>query len=384
MLIVDDSVKALVAQIDRAGGGWATLDSVLKRLVGRLKYRCNLPAVRERYDAYRQSTTEVGRLPVDSNGYVVSFDPVEDEEALFQFWSKYGIVVSRTGIRADDLEYVVKRAHSIVGKLSGGKCVLDDAKTWDSIPADGDGTSLISRGFFEIYHDDALSTLRQAVRVYLHHVILWGRADLWTTFDRLGIKLPGHVESNALPLHVDQNPLVHPQFRTVQGVLALRDCPVERGTFVGVPGSRKHFERYGAMAKNQGEYVELDTTSDVAAVLTAAAQACPLRAGNLISWDSRTTHSNSANKSDQTRYVAYISAGPCREDDETAVKARLGGFTSGLGSNVREALMHASKPPRFTSPDDVARTRETEQLTLLGRLLYGQSKYAEIPATPAA
>jgi hypothetical protein len=168
---------------------------------------------------------------------------------------------------------------------------------------------------------------------------------------------------------------VHPDFRTVQGVLALTDCPAERGTFLGVPGSRGLFQHYGAMAKNMGEYVELDPQDPVATVLQEHAQAIPLRAGDMVSWDSRTTHANTANISDDMRMVFYVAAGPARPDDPAAVAARVDALKTGLGSNVRDAMMHASKKPRFTQPEAIARVRKPEQLNLLGRLLYGTDGY---------
>jgi ectoine hydroxylase-related dioxygenase (phytanoyl-CoA dioxygenase family) len=214
--------------------------------------------------------------------------------------------------------------------------------------------------------------------LFIHHVMLWGRVDLWTSFDRLGVKLPGHEESYALPLHVDQNPLIHPDFKTVQGVLALADCPAERGTFVGVPGSRSIFSEYERFAPERGEFVELLPTDAIAETLKKNAQPIPLRAGHIVSWDSRTTHANTENKSKETRYVAYVAAGPAREENQELIAARMEAFRTGVGSNVREALMHASKKARYSNYEKLEKVREAEQLTLLGKLLYGQERYEKI------
>jgi ectoine hydroxylase-related dioxygenase (phytanoyl-CoA dioxygenase family) len=108
------------------------------------------------------------------------------------------------------------------------------------------------------------------------------------------------------------------------------------------------------------------------------AQACPLRGGDLISWDSRTTHANSANVSDKARIVAYIAAGPAVPSVPELVAYRNNAFLTGMGLNVREALMHASKKKRYTNPDALQRVRKAEQLSLLGRLLYGQDQYSEL------
>src|SRR5205085_18223 len=117
---------------------------------------------------------------------------------------------------------------------------------------------------------------------YLHHVLLWKRTDLWTTFDRLGFKRPNNTESAGLPLHVDQNPRIHPNFRTIQGVLALRDCPLEVGTFLAVPGSKAVFSEYAHWSQPDQQYVPLpERDEDIIAKLRAGQQPLPLRGGSL-------------------------------------------------------------------------------------------------------
>jgi hypothetical protein len=378
MPIVNDEIRDLVGAIEDGRATGSCLDADLQRLVARLQAACAQPEVQRRYADYSAYCGALGRLPVDEDGFIIGYDPLTQEDAFFDAWLRYGIVASPNAVCPLTFSAAISRIESMLRTASDGGCDLQRPETWRNMPVDEAGVPLLSRGFFEIYHDRMLARLRQSLRIYLHHVLIWGQAELWTTFDRLGIKLPGHEESAALPLHVDQNPNVHPHFRTVQGVLALTDCPRERGTYVGVPGSKSHFVEYGKMARNNGEYVELDLQAAVAAELQDSAQICPLRAGTLISWDSRTTHANSLNESAETRIVAYVAAGLAREDDGGAVAARLDAFNTGLGSNVRTALMHASRKPRFTSCATVARVRIAEQLTLLGRLLYGQSSYREI------
>ena len=385
-LIVDQGVRDLVARIDNTSDG-AILDTLLTELVARLTLNCQAEGVQERYLQYALPSAEnasagatsadnsLSTLPVDDEGYVIGFDPLTQENEFFACWQKHGIVIGANLVDASLCQAVTARMHELVLALSQGACDLALANTWGNIPVDEAGVPILTRGFFEVYHDQTIAAIRQSVRVYIHYVLIWGRADLWVSYDRLGIKLPGHAEAKALPLHVDQNPNVHADFRTVQGVLALRDCPKERGTYVGVPGSKTYFSAYGAMAKNGGEYVELDLALPLAKELTLGAQVCPLRAGHLISWDSRTTHANSENFSNETRMVAYIAFGPQRQDDEAACAARLDGFSTGLGSNVRTALMHASKKPRYTSMARLAALRQVEHLTKLGRLIYGQERY---------
>jgi len=370
-MIVDERIRSLIERIETTDDP----DPYIRDLVIHVRANCERPDTQELYRSYHTALGVIEPYPIDNDGYAQSFDPLTDEAALVQAWFRYGVVVGKALIAPNLCERAITRIHELIRELSNGSCNLSDEATYDALPKDSSGVSIISRGFFEVYHDAVLARIRQAVRLYLYHVLLWERADLWTSFDRLGMKLPRHIESEGLPLHVDQNPNVHAGFRTTQGVLALRDCPLERGTTVVVSGSKRLFSAYGSMARNRGEYVELDPTDPAAIELTRSAQPLPLRQGDVLSWDSRTTHANTSNVSDETRYIALISAGPAREDSEAMQAARAKAFLSGEGKNVREALMHASKKPRYTDLAPIARVRKKEQLTLLGELLYGQTSY---------
>jgi hypothetical protein len=244
------------------------------------------------------------------------------------------------------------------------------------VPRDGDGTPLFSRGFYEIYHDAIWASIRQSLRLYLHHVLIWGTPRLWSTFDRFGVKPPEHPESKALPLHTDQSPTIHPQFRTIQGILALSNCPLELGVTVMVPGSRTHFEELADFTVPGKQYVELsDSSSSVITRLREHAQAIPLRAGDILTWDSRCVHANTANQTaDSTRYVALVAAGRARTG-HALLEARKQSFASGLGVNERDAYLHASIRPRYRDHAAFARVRETEHLDVLGQRLYGFSSW---------
>jgi hypothetical protein len=379
-MVINNEIRDLVSDIENSSADTSSrLNSSLKELVLQLKETTSQPKTVEFYKNHRSQTGTLGRYPIDEDGYAQSFDSLNDEESFLNTWQKYGIVVGKNIINSEVCDKTVSSIFSLVSQIANGTCDLTKPETWTNIPSDTNGTSLISRGFLEIYHHETLAQIRQSVRLYVHHAVLWGRHDLWTSFDRFGIKLPHHEESKALPLHVDQNPLFHPEFKTMQGVLALSDCPVERGTFVGVPGSNSLFNEYKRFAPDRGEYVEIPESDAIHNILRAYAQPIPLRKGDLVTWDSRTAHANSENVSDDTRVVAYIAAGLAREDDQSLIDTRMDAFKTGIGSNVREALMHASKKSRFTDYDSLRRIRgNNDNLTLLGQLLYGQEKYSEL------
>jgi len=379
-MIINNQVKALVSKIENLNQSEISeLNYYLKELVLELKATTSNPKNKYTAGHFNSASNELMNYPLSKDNYALAIDPLIDEEAFIATLEKYGIVVGSQIFKAKECNQIVTDIYNIVNSISNGKCDLNDPETWKNIPLDKYGVSLISRGFLEIYHNQILANMRQAVKIYIHHVVLWGRYDLWTSFDRLGIKLPNHEELKGLPLHVDQNPLIHSDFKTIQGVLALSDCSVERGTFVGVPGSRNFFLDFKKFAPEHGDYVEISKGYSFYKNFEQYSQAIPIRKGDLITWDSRTVHANSENISNDTRLVAYIAAGIAKEQDQEIINTRVDAFRTGIGSNVREALMHASKKSRYTDYDSLNKTRDgVEQLMLLGELLYGIKKYNKL------
>ena len=242
---------------------------------------------------------------------------------------------------------------------------------------DPGGVPFYSRGFLEFYHDAAWADIRQDPMLYLLWVTLWGRPDVWTSFDRLGVKPPHCVEGASLPFHVDQNPRLDPNFGSLQGILALRDCPIDLGTTVVVHGSRARFAGWEQYASPQPRkhYVQLDQVPN----LGEHAQPIPLRAGHILVWDSRLVHANLNNETpDQTRWVALVSSGIAAEGYRDLVDERLRSLREASGWNNREALLYASKLPRFYDPERLSAFRNQEQLSPLGELMYGIRRYTEV------
>ena len=95
------------------------------------------------------------------------------------------MVVGKQVISPELCSAAVERIHQHASDLSGGQCDLSDPITFGSLPTDSNNTSLLSRGFYELYHDDMLAQIRQSVRMYLHHVLIRGTPRLWTSYDRL-------------------------------------------------------------------------------------------------------------------------------------------------------------------------------------------------------
>ena len=385
-MIITHEVKDLIDLIEKIIKipSVENLDPLFSNLISLLHKNCL--AVRERYVDTQTRCFNLSAYPIDSDGYAQSFDPITQEKEFFSAWQKYGVIVGKNIASDTQCNNVVNLMHEALSALSSNHFDIHKPNTYTHIPRDESGVEIFSRGFFEIYHDAALAPIRQNIRAYIHHVLIWGRADLWTSFDRLGLKLPRHEGAKGLRLHVDQNPDINPHFKTIQGVLALVDCPVERGTFCAVPGSKYLFDGYKNNPEKSPEFVELGSHHPHEKELRNHAQALPLRAGDMVSWDSRTTHANTDNISNDPRYVFYIAAGVANEENEAAVKARRDAFTNGLATSpykVPESLLRASLKPRYTNPKALASLRKPETLTLLGELLYGEKQYKDIIPPPA-
>lgn len=367
-MIINKEIQLLVYQIESE----KKITPYLKLLLNKLQENCKKHHLLERKKYIKLPILE-SPYPI-KNGYAVAFDPLIDEEQILNYWYQYGFVVGKNVVSEKSCDDTVKTINNIMNVVGMS---LNNEATWKK---DSNGIPLLSRGFFELYHDDTLAQIRQNIRLYLYHVILWGNPFLWTSFDRLGLKLPAGEESKGLPLHVDQNPTIHADFTTIQGVLALVDCPEERGTFVAVPGSKKYFSQYQQFIKDgyKGEYILLPENSQLYEEISKRKQFIPLKKGHFVSWDSRTTHANSDNYSLSNRYVMYTAMGLSREHDAKLVKIRTETFKNGLGENFRDAYLHASKKPRFTNPELISSLRKKEQLTELGQCLYGLEKYENI------
>jgi hypothetical protein len=186
---IDLSIRNLVQRIDK---GEEPLDLLLTRLIARLQKRCAHPKVVARYAQYgRQSVTTAKpaaapRLPLDQDGYVIGFDPLTQEKEFVDSWNRYGIVVGANVVSQSQCQEVVARMHELLLALSDGTCNLSKPSTWNNIPVDRRCPDHLS-WIFRNYHDQASPP--SARRARLPALCSDHPGDLWTTLDRLGIKL---------------------------------------------------------------------------------------------------------------------------------------------------------------------------------------------------
>jgi hypothetical protein len=218
-------------------------------------------------------------------------------------------------------------------------------------------------GFMDLYHDNTLAQLRQNPKLYEVFTYIFGTEKLWVVFDRVIHQLPNE-EDDILNPHVDQNPLKNPQFSYAQAMLALRDMDETSGTLALVPKSHLFFDEYMAWAKPSDGYIENRGDRELPFV------ALRLKEGQIVIWDSRTTHSRFRTEPKNKRYAALLTFAPAK-NDSALVELRLKYFHEGIGWYNHDAGLRATARPRCEQS-----LRETEEiLTPLGEKLYGVTSW---------
>lgn len=218
-------------------------------------------------------------------------------------------------------------------------------------------------GFMDLYHDNTLAQLRQDPRVYQVFAHLLDSEKLWIVFDRV-IHQKAVEAEDPLPPHVDQNPIINPDFFNLQAMIALRDMNESTGTLAVIPKSHLFFQRYVQWTKPGNGYVEYQD-NDLPSFVGLR-----LKEGEIVIWDSRTTHSRFRGKAENDRYAALITF-TLAKNDPTLYELRLKYFNEGIGWNNHEAGLRATARPRF----EQSLRLNPENLSPLGRKLYGLDKW---------
>lgn len=268
--------------------------------------------------------------------------PAKDKAQIVQFFKENGYVVVDGVSSAENREKVVR---------------LIDTIMTENVP------NSRRLGFMDLYHDDALAQLRQDPRVYEVFTAILESEKLWVVFDRV-IHQKTDEGEDPLPPHVDQNPVTHPGFFNVQAMIALRDMNESTGTLAVIPKSPLFFHEYIAWTKPGDGYVEYQRE------MLPTFAGLRLKAGEIVIWDSRTTHSRFRGIPKADRYSALITFTLAKEDPEL-IAMRQKYFTEGMGWNCHEAGLRATARPRCAQ----SLRHNPEQLTELGRKLYGLEKW---------
>jgi Phytanoyl-CoA dioxygenase (PhyH) len=297
-------------------------------------------------------------MKVEQQEFTVGLCPYEEPDLVISTFNDLGYVVIANVVTKKELDSVKYRVNYLLDNYSEA--------------VDSNMTPILSRGFFEIYHDISLDLIRGSARFYEAHKLIWSRPDLWVTFDRFVVKKPN---TQGLPIHLDQNPYLQSNFECTQGLVSIANNTSLSGSTVLVPKSHHNFEIARNFCNQTDNYNPVPIDSNYYKSISDNVYNINLRDGDGLIWDSRTIHGSSDNLSDQTRIAALVSYQP--QTNEAARSKRVSAYRGREAYNDRNARMHASIQHRFTDPNLVRQLywKKESALPEFVKLLYGLKEY---------
>jgi ectoine hydroxylase-related dioxygenase (phytanoyl-CoA dioxygenase family) len=280
-------------------------------------------------------------------------------DADFAHWQRYGFVVVRQAISPERVAGTAQAIWAFEGKDP------HDPATWYATERRGhEMAELNNSGMVEMYNTQALWDNRQSERIYDAFVDIWDREDLWVTIDRCNLNPPNRQGREfAGFIHWDCETTLEPLPVNVQGVLSLVDATPEMGGFQCVP---ELFEVFDDWRKRDawGAHPQRNPWRPEPRVLERfAPQWVPLKAGDLLIFNSLLAHGIKPNMGDDVRLAQYIAMTPADEGNAQLREWRVRSWRE------REAPQGYAFPgdPRQREKTDYA----TAALTPLGERLLG-------------
>jgi hypothetical protein len=231
----------------------------------------------------------------------------------WQHWTTWGFVIVPNAVPPDHLE----RAKLMLWEFQ--EMHPSDPATWNKPQLrEHQMTELNHSGMVEVYNHPFLWDNRQYPRVYHAFVDVWDREDLWVTIDRANLNPPNR---GARPfggfIHWDSDTSRVPLPVNVQGVLSLVDTDPEVGGFQCVPELFRTLEEWIATQPPDRNPFYPDTTG-------FHIQFVPLKAGDLLIWNTLLAHGIKPNTSpDRVRVAQYISMYPADETNSQVRELRI-------------------------------------------------------------
>jgi hypothetical protein len=223
---------------------------------------------------------------------------------------------------------------------------------------------LNNSGMVEIYNHQALWDNRQHPRVYDAFVDIWDRTDLWVTIDRANLNTPNRgARAFTGFIHWDADTSRVPLPIGVQGVLSLVDTDEDTGGFQCVPELFRTLNSWIATQPAGRDPFKPDVSGfEIVNV--------PMRAGDLLIFNSLLAHGIRPNRSDnRVRMAQYLSMHPAEEHNVDEREVRIRSWRD------LEAPQRAAFPgdPR----DWEKRHAQAATLTPLGERLLGLSSWRD-------
>ena len=279
-------------------------------------------------------------------------------EEDWQHWRTWGFVVIPNAVPEDHIE----RLRAFLWEFQ--EMDPKDSSTWrQSDRRRHEMEELNNSGMVEVYNHQLLWDTRQQPRVYDAYVDVWDRKDLWVTIDRANLNPPNLSEERQFDgfIHWDVDTSKDPLPINVQGVLSLADTDPEVGGFQCVPELFRVFDEWRAEQPDDRDpfYPNVDDFE---------VQFIPLKAGDLIIWNSLLAHGIKPNRSkDRARIAQYVSMYPADEGNAELRENRIRSW--------RERI----PPEGMAFPGDPRKWEqerfETAELTDLGKRLLGLERW---------
>ena len=219
-------------------------------------------------------------------------------------------------------------------------------------------------GWIEMYHYQSMWDVRQHPDVHKIFAELFGTEKLWVSIDRVNCKMPldEHAEGHSF-IHWDACVNQNPRPFEVQGVVALADTDENMGGFRCLPELYRNLDTWLAgqpCGKAQSPF--LKPPYPYGPVVKV-----PMRAGDLLVWDSFLPHGNGPNRGEEPRHAQYVTM--TLPGDDRLRQERVG------------CWVNNAPPSGWAFPGDARgieqrRVRPTE-LTCLGSQLLGLLRWGE-------
>jgi ectoine hydroxylase-related dioxygenase (phytanoyl-CoA dioxygenase family) len=208
---------------------------------------------------------------------------------------------------------------------TGVEAVTEDIwRHIDATPGDRESwyrSDLVSKnGMVEMYHYQSMWDNRQQSRVHEVFNELLGTPRLWVSLDRANFKPPAHPAHPEFDtqgfIHWDEDSTRYPDIPCrLQGVLALEDTDESMGGFQCVPELYRDLPEWIARQPTDRDARVPDLTG-------YSITPIPLRAGEMVIWNSLLPHGNGRNRSGRPRLAQYITMYPARDEAERLERIR--------------------------------------------------------------
>ncbi|CAF1628982.1 unnamed protein product [Adineta ricciae] len=301
-------------------------------------------------------------LPLDQDGFIVSFT-VDQQDEMLEFFEKHGVVIVSNVLTNEQCQRSVDEVWLFLRDMCNQNIEPDKPESW--IKGWPNFSKFGILGNERWLYPQACDN-RQNPNIYQVFRTLLGEHELTVNITRAGLMRPtknvyfpstnqtedrddwktisewlhldmnpltgrsttfgfesvaeGHFDSSSDPLTAQIKPTNNGmRVRKLQGILALVDCREEDGGFHAVPGFQHFIQTW--TKKNQQLCIDTNHGGDPTTVqipkddpIRQYIQRMPIRKGSLLVWDTRLPHGNFPNNSNQMRIVQYLHMAPISDE----------------------------------------------------------------------